>query len=298
MRKILFILNPVAGARKLKITPEIIRSHFIDSDIEIICEYTKFAGHASQLSLDYIEQGATDIVAVGGDGSVRDVAKTLVYTDVRLGIIPTGSGNALARHLGIPCHSEESIDIIRAGTNIKMDVGKMNEEYFFANSGLGIDAQIIHQYDKIPQRGFLTYFLLAIKVFFSYKPNKVKVHTPNQEAFEIKPELFMVSVSNQFGYGVKISPEASITDGYFNLFISPKLNLFHSAMTAFKALMGKSYNHHKIRRELITECSVEFPDNRKIQFDGEPFTVKERIDFKIIASGLSVILPEKKLLNI
>ena len=154
MQKIRFIINPNSGTGKKNLLPDLINK-FIDKEkyISEIC-LSKEPGHATQLAQEAVEKEFDIVVAVGGDGSVNETAKALIETNTVLAIIPAGSGNGLARHLGISVDTEKAINIINEGIVDSIDTVSVNDRFCIGTIGIGFDAHIAHLFAKATKRGY------------------------------------------------------------------------------------------------------------------------------------------------
>lgn len=138
--KITFIINPIAGTRQKEYIRQSISQRFSEEDADVI--YTAYPGHAFEIASEKVKEGCRAVVAVGGDGTVNEVASALVHSDCRLGIIPVGSGNGLARHLRIPMHVPDALAVIENHKEQEIDAGEVNGRYFFCTCGTGFDASV------------------------------------------------------------------------------------------------------------------------------------------------------------
>lgn len=172
---IAFIINPVSGAGAKAGLEDLINCCIDSSEyIPRFC-YTEYPGHATQIAHALHQEGISKIVAVGGDGTVNEVARGLASRQgAALGILPFGSGNGLARHLGIPLNIDKAIRMLNKATVRTIDYGRMNEEYFFCTCGMGFDAKVGHAFANSDTRGFWTYVRSTIKEFFGYRPKNIK----------------------------------------------------------------------------------------------------------------------------
>jgi len=202
-----FIVNPISGKANHIINENRLRKYFPDDVYNIGIDYTKYSKHAEQLTKEAILKKPDCIIASGGDGTINEVASSLVGTDIRLGIIPVGSGNGLASNLKIPLEIEKAILIIKSGTESLIDVGKVNEHYFFSNMGIGIDALIIKNYEKQKQRSLIGYGKASVSSSFKFKPIST-ILLVNGKRFETRPLVLFISNSNEMGYKMGLTPFA------------------------------------------------------------------------------------------
>jgi len=169
MRKATIIINPISGGRSNKepLVKRISRM-LTERDIECNVQYTGQRGEATELAQEAANAGNNMVVAIGGDGTINEVASGLVNTDIVLGIIPLGSGNGLARSLDIPMNPGKAATLLFEGREYVMDVGKLNERYFFLVAGVGFDAAVGKSFDEHHTRGPIPYFYLSTKQYLEY----------------------------------------------------------------------------------------------------------------------------------
>ena len=210
IRKLLFIENPNSGTGKSSITNDLLSSTITGSDWSLV--YTQYAGHAKEIASKHI--GSVDVVvAIGGDGTINEISSVMTNTDVALGIIPRGSGNGLARFLGIPINHTEALDVILNGNVRKIDTMKLNDHHFVNVAGIGFDAHIAQLFQNYGSRGFLSYAKLVLSEFQKYSGITVSIGANQIErSFE---NVFVISIANssQYGNNAHIAPQAVIDDG-------------------------------------------------------------------------------------
>ena len=179
-----FILNPISGSNNLNLRKALLGLIASNSE-NIILETTK-AKHAIELTQKAIQAGATKIIAVGGDGTINEVASVLTNTEIPLGIIPLGSGNGLARHLSIPMQVEKAYHLALNGHPIRMDVGSINGKRFFCTAGVGFDATVANAFAKGEKRGLVNYITATLTSLIRYKTIQVSINEgPWEEVFSL-----------------------------------------------------------------------------------------------------------------
>ena len=183
------------------------------------------ANEAVSLKPDYI-------VACGGDGTINEVASALVNSDVLLGVIPVGSGNGLASNLGISKNVQQALAVIKSGKRSSIDVGVVNEHYFFSNRGIGIDSMIIKKYSQSSKRSLFIYMKAAMSAAFEFIPKKAMV-AYGSKLTTLTPFMLFISNSNQMGYGMSLTPKASLDDGWLDLFVVPNLSFFQKLILGY-----------------------------------------------------------------
>jgi diacylglycerol kinase (ATP) len=208
----LFIINPISGTtRKHNITEMIFNTLKVDREtIKIVL--TRYAGHAKEIAKEAAAQGIPNIISVGGDGTMNEIACSLLHTSSNLGIIPLGSGNGLARHLGIPLNTQKAIDLLNDFEIKNIDSGAINSIPFFCTAGIGLDAHVTKMFDELPTRGLKTYIKAFIKKVYTYKGDLLRIRV--NDGTEIKG-TFLISTfanANQYGNNAFIAPTASLSD--------------------------------------------------------------------------------------
>ena len=173
MKRILFIINPNSVKRNNSRVSKAIELGIDHAKFIVNKIYTESAGHAVQISKDAVEGKVDIIVAVGGDGTVNEVASQMINSNAVLGIVPLGSGNGLARHLGISRNIEKAIELINRQNTSVIDTGFINGKVFISIAGVGFDAYIAEKFANGNQRGFFGYFKLIANEYFNYKPQKL-----------------------------------------------------------------------------------------------------------------------------
>jgi YegS/Rv2252/BmrU family lipid kinase len=292
MIKIAFIINPVSGTRSRISLPQLIDKKIDLTQFEVEYFFTTCAGHATEITRQLVKENYNRVIAVGGDGTINEVAKALVNTNVSLGIIPCGSGNGLARFMKIPLKIEEAIYLQNTGKPVHIDYGTINNEPFFCTCGVGFDAHIGNRFSKSTNRGFMTYIKETFNAYFHYKPKKYTIKIDGEK---IKTRAFLITVANagQYGNDAYIAPQADICDGLLDLcIINPFPN--HKALELGFRLFNRSIN----RSEYIStvkgqDIIIKRKKKGEVHLDGEPAIMGKKLKIKIIEKGLQVIVPIK-----
>ncbi len=289
-KKIVFIINPISGVHSKINLPEIIK-HTIDSTkYDYILQLTQRPGHATQLAEKAISEKADVIVSVGGDGTLNEIAKVVTGTSVLLGIIPLGSGNGLARHLGIPLRINDAVQLLNRNKVRTIDVCKLNDRFFFSNAGSGFVARVAHSFHHGKIRGFTGYTLHVIKNFFGYNS---QIYSLEIDGKKVNGEYFLINISNsnQFGYNLKIAPVAELNDGLMDLILVRTHSKFSSIPLMLDLFNGKIQKNKNVTVEKIKHIKIFSKGNIEMQVDGEPLYVTEDIDISIHPASLKVICP-------
>ncbi len=280
LQKIVFIINPKAGSKRHS------QLELLDSD-EFIIEYTHYKFHATEICNNYLKKGHKHFVAIGGDGTVNEIASQLVSSDALLSIIPVGSGNGLARSLNIPLNINQALDKIKNHKIIRIDAGQINDKTFFCTAGIGFDALCAEKFDKEKHsRGLWNYIKITLKNYFSFDGQEVSLNNQNKKVFSMT-----FANANQFGNNAFIAPDAKLNDGYLDCSIinkHPKIMGFWLAYLLMnKKIRSSKYNEY-YRGE---NFEVKVENNGLIHVDGESVLLNSNIiKVGIIKNCLSITI--------
>lgn len=291
MKKILAIVNPIAGKKK-KIKPETLAIEVIQDKAEIEWLYWQSAEmDIAQAAIEKLNQSKFDIVAVfGGDGTVNRIAQVLVHRPEALLIIPMGSGNGLARHLKIPMNYTKALRLAIDGKVVSIDAANMNKETFFCTAGLGFDAFIAYRFAHAGKRGYKTYIKTVFKEFFSYKSKSYTISF-NNEQIDLKAFFITIANANQWGNNVKVAPHAKIDDGLLELIALKPFKWIEIPILIVR-LFSHSF-HRSCRIENLTASKVTIKTKEEqnyAHFDGEPTMINNSIEFHNLHQALKVVV--------
>jgi len=250
---------------------------------------TKYEGHAFKLAIENLKE-YYKIVAVGGDGTVNEISKALIYKDNLFGIIPTGSGNGLARSLKIPKNLKKAINKIIKGNTIKIDSGKVNDHHFLNVAGIGFDAQIAHTFTKSKKRGFKTYFLHILREFINYKPTDVIIEKDDREELKISPFLVSIANSQQWGNNAYISPSSKINDGLFEICVLKKFPLIITPVLVVRLFLKNIHKSKYMKTIQADSVVIKLKTNSKGHIDGEPVVFDKILNIKILKKSINIIV--------
>ena len=289
---ICFIVNPFSGRKVHQHISEIIHSGVDKEKYEPVIYLTEYSGHAQELSREAVEAGTDIVVAVGGDGTINEVASQIIHTKTILGIIPIGSGNGLARHLGIPVSVKKAMQLINKCNTASIDTATINGKPFVSIAGIGFDALVAREFSKNKKRGFFSYLRIITKEYRAYKPKKYNLHF--DDGTHIKTNAFFISFanSNQFGYNTSIAPNAKLDDGKLDVCIVQKPRIL--AMPLVANLLFLKQIHLSPLVEIIPASGLTVKrSKRTINMDGEAIKLKKKLTIKVNPLSLKVIIPEK-----
>jgi YegS/Rv2252/BmrU family lipid kinase len=288
-KKMLFIINPISGennkVKLIKSIPKIVDS----SKFDISITHTKHAGEAIRIAKKAVEANTDIIGAVGGDGTVNEIASQLVNTDTALTIVPLGSGNGLAHDLGIPLNYKKAIQQIKTLRIKQIDVGVCNHQYFFSLIGVGFDAKVAYDYNRRKKRRFLGYFWAICKNYFNYKEEYYEIDLENEK---ITDKFFFINIANssQWGYNVKVAPNAKLDDGIFTVNLCKKPSFFYIIPFAIKLLLGRIDTSKYVTLKTSNTISIEKKKKIFYHIDGDAKGISCQFNIKILHKALHVIM--------
>lgn len=289
-RVILFIINPISGIGKQKNIEELIRDNIDASSYEYQVKFTKGPGHGTELAKEAVASGVDIVVAIGGDGTVNEIGQALVGSSTALGIIPTGSGNGLARHLKIPFQFKRAIEVINRCKIRKIDTATINDQVFLSIAGVGYDAFVAKKFADAPKRGFFTYFRIVSNEYSQYRPRKYILEVDGRI---IKRRALSITFanSNQFGNNTSIDPNAKLDDGLIDVCVVRRVPLWLVPLYV-PALFFKTF-HKTQYMEIIRakKAVVTRKKGKTIHLDGDPLQTGKVLEMKVNPLSLNIIVP-------
>lgn len=285
--KIIFIVNPVSGSTSKAPIPKLIKEHVDHSLLDVEIVFTDYAGQGTEIASEAVKLGIKRIIAVGGDGTINEIARVLKDTSSILGIVPAGSGNGLARHMRIPIDIRKAISLLNKPNFRTIDAGEINGTHFFCTSGVGFDAHIGNVFASRTHRGLQGYIVSTLKEFISYKPESYKLEIDGKEYLR---EAFLITFANaaQYGNNAYISPNASIEDGLLDICI---LKPFPKMMTTSLGyrLFAKTM-HLTEYMEIIQAKEVKVYRTKEgvAHADGEPLNLGKELIVKVSPKCLKI----------
>ena len=250
---------------------------------------TERAGHASELAVSARDEGIDIVVAVGGDGTVNEVARSIVHSDTALGIIPCGSGNGLARHLMLPMNLKKAIQIINRCEIHNLDYGVINGYPFFCTCGMGFDAFVSMKFAEAGKRGPITYVENVLREGLKYKPETYEIEDENGK---MRYKAFLISCANasQYGNNAYIAPQASMSDGLMDVIIMEPFDVLEApqiSIDMFNKTLDKS---SKIKTFKCKKLRIHRKEAGVIHFDGDPVMTDKDIEIELKEKGIRIIV--------
>jgi len=293
--KIFFVINPLHSKKVQKLKNQI-KKKFASDNYKINLLISEYKGHAIKLSKKAVDKKATIVVACGGDGTINEVGQTLARTSIPLGVIPLGSGNSFARHFNISRKISIALDVVIENYTTIIDIGKINNTFFFSNFGLGIEAKFIHEYSKKEIHGFLGYIISFFTTISSYKKLPIKIEINKKEEI-LNPYLFLISNTSQQGYNFSITPKAITNDGIMNLVYTENSSLLILFYNLIISLIIKKNLFQKLKYSKLKQIKITNKSNKPfcLQVDGEILNInKKELFINVISKSLKVIVPKKR----
>ena len=285
--KIRFIINSIAGTGKQKGIEDTIAKHLDNYDIV----YTQKSGDATRLSSEAVRDDVDAVVAVGGDGTVNECLIGLVNSNTALGVIPCGSGNGFAYHIGMGRTVEKAIVQLKNAKIETIDSCTANGAPFVNVSGIGFDAHISNLFAGLKERGFINYVKLILKEL-SYKPQE---YTLQYDGLDRKIKAYMISFANasQYGNDARISPMADLQDGLLDFVIVKAFPKWKIPFFLLKVARGKTHLSKYV--EIIQSKHMKISaNNTLLHLDGEPYKAKNPVEIQLLPKSLKILIPNGK----
>jgi YegS/Rv2252/BmrU family lipid kinase len=287
-KKIVFIINPISGTHSKDEIPALIESRLDHELYDYEVQLTGYAGHATEIARECVERKVDVVVAVGGDGTVNEVARSLTHSQTALAILPCGSGNGLARHLCIPMDMKKAIDIINACNIELFDYGVINDLPFFCTCGMGFDAFISLKFAESGKRGPITYVENVLKEGLKYKPETYEV-VADDGARRYKAFLIACANASQYGNNAYIAPGATMKDGEMDVIIMEPFDTLEAPQIAADLFMKTLGNNSKIKTFRTKQLHIHRKQEGAIHYDGDPIMTGTDIDVHIEHEGISIL---------
>jgi YegS/Rv2252/BmrU family lipid kinase len=296
MKNIAFIINPISGSKETQSAkrklPKLIMQTLDNEQWLPNIAFTEYAGHATELARQYTRMGFDAVVAVGGDGTVNEVARGVRDSQTAMGILPMGSGNGFARHLNIPIRVNKAIEMLNHSEPIRVDYGLANGKLFVSTCGTGFDALIADHFAGSSKRGFATYLQNILKDVFSYTPQNYHIVG---DGLDVTHKAFLITFANanQWGYEALIAPKASIQDGKMDIMLMSSHAILGSASLALRLFAGSIDDSHFMDTLRAKEVTLERESAAPFHIDGDPVDMEKDIHIRIVEDGLRVLVEKR-----
>ena len=288
-KKAVFVINLISGTSDKAAIPGLIDQYLDKTKFEYEIAITQYAGHASEIATKAKDDGVDVVVAVGGDGTVNEVARAIVHSNTALGIIPCGSGNGLARHLLLPLNVRKAIDVINRNEVRQLDYGIINDYPFFCTCGMGFDAFVSMKFAEAGKRGPITYVENVLREGLKYKPETYTIEDDNGT---LQYKAFLISCANasQYGNNAYIAPQASMSDGLMDVIIMEPFDVFEAPQISIEMFSKTLDKNSKIKTFRTRHLHIHRDKPGVIHYDGDPVMTGADIDIELKPKGIKIIV--------
>ncbi|HEX6178345.1 MAG TPA: YegS/Rv2252/BmrU family lipid kinase [Thermoanaerobaculia bacterium] len=284
--KSLFIVNPRSGVRRRVDVPALIREYCASGEITTCGAKEDLDGIIREAA----GRGIEVVYAVGGDGTVHEIAKRLVGTSLALGILPLGSGNGLARHLGIPLEAAEALRVCENGIVATIDTGTVNGMPFIGVMGVGLDALIAERFSSSVVRGLRTYVKLGLATFYDLGPEPYEIEVDGVRS-SYQALLVAVANSSQYGNNARIAPLASLQDGILDVVVIEHVTTFVAPFMLMRLFNGSFHQSRHVKVLQGREITIRRASASAAHVDGEPISLPAELHVQVVPQSLRVVLP-------
>ncbi len=285
------IVNPISGTGGKASIARALEGMTTSRGDRVEVVFTERAGHGVELAREAVARGVRAVVAVGGDGTVNEVAGALCGTEVAFGVIPCGSGNGMARHLHIPMDTRKAIDVLNTGVVERVDYCTVNERPFFCTCGVGFDAQVSHKFANEDTRGLVTYVRTTISEYFRYRARHYRL-TIDGESLEEKAFVIACCNAAQYGNNAFVAPRASMRDGQVDITVIHSFDLPSAALLGARLFTSQIERDRHVTIYRGSEIVIERDDDDVMHIDGDPVMMPARLEIRCHPSGLRVLVPD------
>ena len=290
--RLLFIANPISGTHDKQPVINSLPQFLPAERFEWEVAWTDHRGHAAELAANASRTDIDVCVAIGGDGTVNEVARSLCHTETALAIIPMGSGNGLARHIQIPLDPDGALRVLARCNAKALDYGLINDIPFFCTCGVGFDAFISEKFAGSGKRGLMTYIDNVLRGGLSYEPETYEVCidglTEHHRAF-----LIACGNASQYGNNFYIAPQASMSDGLLDVTIIEPLNVLDAPQLVMQMMNKTLDNNAHVKTFQCQSLSIHRAQSGVIHYDGEPAEAGTDIEVRLVPKGLRVVVNEE-----
>lgn len=288
--RILFIVNPISGIRLGRFLPWRIKNIKLYNNVSYDVTFTKYISHAEEIAMrERSSDKYTHIIAVGGDGTVNEIARALVGSDKIFGIISLGSGNGLARHLGYSININKCLKQLITSKAQMIDVVDINGKYSFNVSGVGFDAAVASEFRKSKLRGITTYLYLLVKLFFVYKEKEYELILDGKKR-NVKAFLLSIANSSQYGNNAYIAPDASVCDGLMDVCYIKRPKFLRIPYFAYCLMTKKLNKFSSFKEKKCKELNI-IGDISHVHIDGDDYEMTSPVNAKVVKGSLRMIIP-------
>ena len=291
MKQVLVLVNPRSGSGNPYRYISAIEKVWDAPDRDVAFQFSRSAEDGAEKTRRAIGRGTDAVLVVGGDGMVNTIGCVLVGTDVPIGVIPAGSGNGFARHFQTPLSPEKAAQALLDGHTQRIDVGKVNDRYFFITCSMAWDGALVESFEKFPFRGIVPYVLAGAQQLFEYKAQPFRVEVDGETLHFKSPLIFTVANLSQFGSDVVVAPDARADSGNLEL-VAIEKNDMPMVISQIHRFIEKTFHHHpQVTNRRFRKMGVHRENPSPIQIDGELMKAGTDIQVEVLPRALNVIVP-------
>jgi len=285
------IVNPVSGRRgrrggeaRVALARRILDACRIDAEVVA----TRAPGHGAELAAALLAAGADLIVAWGGDGTINEVARGLVFTDTALALVPAGSGNGFARALGVPRGAAAALAHALSHPARRIDAGSLGGRFFVNVAGVGLDAEVAARFGRRgTRRGPIPYLSIALQTGMRYRSLEYVIHLPD-DRFTARALIVALANSPQYGNGAIVAPNASVDDGLLDLVVVHDRSLVGRFATAGRLFTRSLHRAPGVEMRRVTHVRIEANVPLRFHADGDPFAGGHHLDGAVQPGALTI----------
>lgn len=292
-KKALLIINPISGTRSKRGLGRFVESYLKTLGIELTVKKTKGSGDAFAYASEAVKEKFDLVITAGGDGTVNETANALAFSSTTLGILPFGSGNGLARSLGVPQDLFAALKLIAEGNIFRCDRGIVNDHPFYCTFGIGFDATVSEKFASMKRRGRITYIRSAFREFLNYKSEAYAI-VINGKVITEKALLIAVCNAPQYGNNAYIGPKAKLTDGLLDITVVHPDNPFNTLLMSMDMFTGMLDKNRGIVSFKVPELTIVRTQEGPVHLDGEPMFMGKTLNIKCEKSVLKIFAPGKQ----
>ena len=291
-KKALLIINPISGTRSKHGLAAAVKNHLSNLKTEVVVKETKAGGDAFNMAREAVDNGFDMVITAGGDGTVNEAANALAFSKCTLGILPFGSGNGLARSVGVPQDTFAALKLIEEGHVLNCDRGIVNGHPFYCTFGIGFDATVSEKFATMKKRGRVTYIRSAFREFLNYRSQPYAIII-NGKMITEKALLIAVCNAPQYGNNAYIGPKAKLTDGLLDITVVHADNPFNTLLMSMDMFTGMLDKNRGIGTFKVPSLTIIRTEKGPVHLDGEPMQMGKKLEIKCERKALRVFAPEK-----
>jgi diacylglycerol kinase (ATP) len=293
---IVVIVNPTSGPRARRLGPggraELASATAATLGVAVDVQVTQAPGHGRELARAALAGGARHVVAWGGDGTINEVASALAFSGVVLGIVPVGSGNGLARDLGLPLATEEAVRVSLGRVTRTIDAGELDGQLFFNMAGLGLDARVAHRFAEMGRgsRGLWPYVRAAVHEMAARQADQLTIDAADGPRV-VRSTLVAIANSRQYGNGAQVAPRARLDDGLLDMVVVGAMPLWRLLAGVPALFSGRLDRHPRVATSPVTQIRITSEKPVACHLDGEPAGQKTSVAVRVRPGALTVAVP-------